>query len=287
MKPVRTFEVIPRIPERIGRLKELACNLWWCWNTEAISLLRRIDPDLWEEAEHNPVKMIGMVDQERLNGMSRDDGFLAHYDRVIQGLDNYLNEQKWCEKSYGKREIMVAYFSAEFGISESLPIYSGGLGILAGDHLKSASNLGLPLTGVGLLYQKGYFRQYLNYEGWQGERYVVNDFHNMPVEEARDNEGNEITVEIGFPKRTVYAKVWKVRVGRIELYLLDTNITQNSDSDRWITDELYGGDIEKRIQQEIVLGIGGVRAINKLGFTPTVYHMNEGHSAFLGLERTR
>ncbi|HDL20652.1 MAG TPA: alpha-glucan family phosphorylase, partial [Nitrospirae bacterium] len=149
------------------------------------------------------------------------------------------------------------------------------------------SNLGLPLTGVGLLYQKGYFRQYLNYEGWQGERYVVNDFHNMPVEEARDNEGNEITVEIGFPKRTVYAKVWKVRVGRIELYLLDTNITQNSDSDRWITDELYGGDIEKRIQQEIVLGIGGVRAINKLGFTPTVYHMNEGHSAFLGLERTR
>jgi len=287
MRPVKTFRVIPSIPGRLSGLGRLAHNLWWCWNSDAIALLRRIDPDLWETTEHNPVKLLGTVSQSRLDELASDEGFLAHYDRVMADFERYLTERKWCGKSYGEMDVTIAYFSAEFGISESLPIYSGGLGILAGDHLKSASDLGIPLIGIGLLYQKGYFRQYLNYEGWQGERYPVNDFYNMPVEEVRDGDGIEVTVGVQFPGRTVQAKVWKAAVGTIDLYLLDTNIEANTVEDRNITDELYGGDLEKRIQQEIILGIGGVRAIDRLGLSPKVYHMNEGHSAFLGLERVR
>ncbi len=287
MKPVRTFKVRPAIPERLSMLEYLSNNLWWSWNYDCVSLFRRLDPDLWEATEHNPIKLLGIVDQGRLDELSTDTGFLEHYERVANSFKSYVEETKWCEQCYGKKEPTVAYFSAEFGISESLPIYSGGLGILAGDHLKSSSDLGIPLVGIGLLYQKGYFRQYLNYEGWQGERYPVNDFYNMPITEVIDKEGNDISVQLSFPKGDVTAKIWQAKVGNITLYLLDTNVEQNIEEYRSITDELYGGEQERRIQQEMVLGIGGVRAIDKLGIEPMVYHMNEGHSAFLGLERIR
>jgi starch phosphorylase len=218
--------------------------------------------------------------------MAEDDGFLAHLIRVSEKLDNYLKETTWYQKTYGKdQKIRIAYFSAEFGLTECLQIYSGGLGVLAGDFLKSASELGLPLVGVGLLYQEGYFHQYLNTDGWQGELYPKNDFYNLPVDLQKNADGTPIKIVIDFPGRKVSAQIWKVQVGRISLYLLDTNIQENNEADRSITDELYGGDDEKRIQQEIVLGIGGVRALKAMGIHPIVFHMNEGHSAFLALER--
>jgi len=287
MRPVTTFRVIPKLPESIERIRTLAYNLYWCWDYEAVSLFRRMDHDLWEELDHNPVKILGMISQDRLDELSRDDGFLAHYHRVMDKFDRYMKEPKWYERNFGKKDALIAYFSAEFGITESLPIYSGGLGILAGDHLKSASDLGIPLVGVGLLYQNGYFRQHLNYDGWQAESYPVNDFYNMAVEEAKDGKGNSVVVSVDFPGRKVYAKAWIANVGLVRLYLLDTNIPLNSGSDHDITDELYGGDNEKRIQQEMLLGIGGLRMLGQLGIHPAVCHMNEGHSAFLGLERIR
>ncbi len=287
MKPVKTFRVIPKLPENIERMRDLAYNLFWCWDNEAVSLFRRMDHDLWEDLDHNPVRMLGAIDQRQLDELAQDDGFLAHYHRVLEKFERYMLEQKWYEKKFGKKEACIAYFSAEFGITESLPIYSGGLGILAGDHLKSASDLGIPLVGVGLLYQSGYFRQHLNYDGWQAESYPVNDFYNMAVEEVKDSSGKPMTVSVEYPGRKVHAKAWVAHVGRVRLYLLDTNFPLNTGPDHDITDELYGGDNEKRIQQEILLGIGGIRLLRQLGISPSVCHMNEGHSAFLGLERIR
>lgn len=287
MKPIKTFKVLPRLPQKIERLRELAHNLYWCWNHEAVSLLRRIDRDLWEATEHNPVRMLGMISQQRLEELAADDGFLAHFRRVIEDFDAYINDPKWYQKNHADRQCSIAYFSAEFGITESLPIYSGGLGILAGDHLKSASDLGLPLIGIGLLYQHGYFRQHLNYDGWQAENYPINDFYNMALDEVKNPDGSECVVSVDFPQRPVFAKVWQANVGRVKLYLLDTNISRNAPADQDITDELYGGDLEMRIRQEILLGIGGMRMLAQLGISPTVCHMNEGHSAFLGLERIR
>ncbi|MBI5140847.1 MAG: alpha-glucan family phosphorylase [Nitrospirae bacterium] len=288
MKPVKVFKVIPRIPPKIERLRDLAFNLWWCWDHECIALWRRIDPDLWEDSGHNPVRMLATIRQERLDELADDLGFNAHLERVLASFNRYMTDQKWCERCFGKHAApVIAYFSLEFGITESLPIYSGGLGILAGDHLKSSSDLGLPLVGVGLLYQKGYFRQYLNYDGWQGERYPENDFHAMPVIEVKTETGCDVVVTVDMPGRTVFAKVWRVDVGFVRLYLLDTNIPVNSAIDQDITDQLYGGDSEMRIKQEIVVGIGGMRALDALGIRPSVCHMNEGHSAFLGLERIR
>jgi starch phosphorylase len=287
MKPVRTFRVIPKLPENIEKLRTIAYNLCWCWDYEAVSLIRRMDHDLWEDLDHNPIRVLGAISQTQLDDLSKDDGFLAHYRRVIEKFERYMNEPAWYDKHFGKKDAVIAYFSAEFGITESLPIYSGGLGILAGDHLKSASDLGLPLIGVGLLYQNGYFRQHLNYDGWQAENYPINDFYNMAVEEVKDQKGNSVIVTIDFPGRKVYAKIWVAHVGRVRLFLLDTNIPLNTGADHDITDELYGGDNEKRLHQEMVLGIGGIRMLRQLGITPSVCHMNEGHSAFLGLERTR
>ena len=287
MRPVTTFRVIPKIPESLEKLRALAYNLNWSWDYEAVSLIRRMDHDLWEEADHNPVKILGMISQERLDELSKDDGFLAHYRRVTEKFDRYMQEPKWYDRHFGKKDAIIAYFSLEFGITEALPIYSGGLGILAGDHLKSASDLGIPLVGVGLLYQSGYFRQHLNYDGWQAESYPINDFYNMAVEEVKGKDGNNLVVSIDLSGRKVYAKAWLANVGRVRLYLLDTNIALNTGSDHDITDELYGGDNEKRIQQEMVLGIGGIRMLRQLGILPAVCHMNEGHSAFLGLERVR
>jgi starch phosphorylase len=287
-RPLRTFTVLPHLPERLQPLHKLAYNLWWCWNHEAVSLFRRIDDDLFSEVENSPVKLLGRIDQTRLEQLARDDGFLAHLERVEQAFDHYMSAATWFQETYGDTGLCrVAYFSAEFGIHESIPIYSGGLGVLAGDHLKSASDLGIPLAGVGLMYREGYFRQYLNVDGWQQERYPENDFFNLPLIPETRPDGSPLLVGVTFPGREVQARVWRIQVGRVPLYLLDTNIGQNRPEDRQITARLYGGDHETRIQQEMILGVGGVRALRALGKAPTVCHMNEGHSAFCGLERIR
>ncbi|MBD1863400.1 MULTISPECIES: alpha-glucan family phosphorylase [Trichocoleus] len=288
MRPIRTFNVSPSLPPRLEPLRKLAYNLHWDWNFETKDLFHRLDRDLWESSRHNPVLMLGTISQERLREVAEDEGFLAHMERAARQLDGYLTERTWYRKQKAKdQQACYAYFSAEFGLTDSLPIYSGGLGVLAGDHLKSASDLGLPLVAVGLLYQEGYFAQYLNADGWQQERYPINDFYNMPLEPERHPDGSEIRISVEYPGRTVYARVWRVQVGTVPLYLLDTNIEPNSPYDHDITDELYGGDIDMRIHQEMMLGIGGVRMLEALGLKPTVYHMNEGHSAFLALERIR
>ena len=290
MRPSQTFRVIPSLPARLERLRELAFNLWWTWNYEAIALFRRLDRDLWEASGHNVVLMLGTIRQERLEQVAEDDGFLAHLERVYRQYQRYMDSQTtWYHKTRAGADdgLRIAYFSLEFGITESLGIYAGGLGILAGDHLKSASDLGLPLVGVGLLYQQGYFRQYLNPDGWQQESYPDNDFYNMPLTLERQVGGAPLTVEVECPEGPVQAQVWRAQIGRVPLYLLDTNIESNTPKARDITDQLYGGDDDLRIRQEIMVGIGGIRALEALGLRPTVCHMNEGHSAFLALERIR
>jgi starch phosphorylase len=287
-RSIRTFAVLPKLPERLQPLHTIAYNMWWCWNHEAVSLFRRIDDDLFDSVENSPVKLLGAIDQARLEQLRHDEGFLAHIDRVAAALDGYMKNRPWFQDSYPNAgDFRVAYFSAEFGIHESVPIYSGGLGVLAGDHLKAASDLGLPLVGVGLMYREGYFRQYLNVDGWQQESYPENDFFNLPlIAEARP-DGSPLLVGIPFPGREVQVRIWRIQVGRVPLYLLDANIPQNSAEDRTITGRLYGGDNDMRIRQEMILGIGGIRALRALGKVPTVCHMNEGHSAFSGLERIR
>ena len=289
MKPVYQFTVLPSLPPKLQRLQELAYNIWWCWNLDCIELFRRLDRDLWESSGHNPVLMIGTLPQPRLDELAEDDGFLAHLERVGRSFDRYLSQASWFQRNHPaeKDHLLIAYFSAEFGLTECLPIYAGGLGILAGDHLKSASDLGLPLTGVGLLYQVGYAVQTLNADGWQQESYPHNDFYNMPIWLVRGDDNQPVTIEVAFPERPVKAQVWRVQVGRVPLYLLDTNLDANHPDDRWITGQLYGGDSEMRIRQEMVLGIGGMRALRQLGIHPTVCHMNEGHSAFMALELIR
>ena len=290
VRSIHTYNIIPAIPAPLSRLHDLAYNLWWTWENEAAELFRRLDRDLWERVGHNPVRLLGVVDQQRLTAASEDAGFLTHLARVVQRFDDYMaNAQPWYAEVAGQpNPPLIAYFCMEFGLTECLPIYSGGMGILAGDHLKSASELGLPLVGVGLLYQEGYFQQYLNPDGWQQERYPDNDFANMPLTLMRGPDGAPLTVQVGLPGRMVTAQIWRVQVGRVPLYLLDTNTPANPDpADRDITDRLYGGDSEMRIRQEMILGIGGIRALEALGLRPAVTHMNEGHSAFLGLERMR
>lgn len=289
MQPIRTFNVSPSIPKPLEPLRKLAYNLHWDWNVETKDLFRRLDRDLWESSRHNPVLMLGTISQARLEEVAEDEGFLAQMERASRQLDEYLNERTWYRKHRDNREgnECYAYFCAEYGLVDCLPIYSGGLGVLAGDHLKSASDLGLPLVAVGLLYQEGYFAQYLNADGWQQERYPINDFYNMPLHLERNPDGSELRIEVDYPGRTVYARIWRVQVGTVPLYLLDTNIEPNNPYDHDITDELYGGDQDLRIHQEIMLGIGGVRALKALGIKPKVYHLNEGHSAFLILERIR
>ncbi len=287
-RSVRTFTVLPHLPERLQALQKLAYNLWWCWNHEAVALFRRVNADLFNAVEYSPVKLLGATEQSRLEELLHDDGFLAHMDRVEEGLNHYMTSPTWFQETYGDdHPCRVAYFSMEFGIHESIPIYSGGLGVLAGDHLKSASDLGVPLVGVGLMYREGYFRQYLNVDGWQQERYPENDFFNLPLTPETRNDNSPLLISIPFPGREVWARIWRIQVGRVPLYLLDTNIPKNSPEDRQITSRLYGGDNDTRIRQEIVLGIGGIRALRALGKVPTICHMNEGHSAFSGLERIR
>jgi starch phosphorylase len=262
--------------------------MWWCWHREAIALFRRIDQEMFDSLEHSPIRLLGAIPQARLEELAADNTFLEHMDGVERALDEYLAAPTWYAREHsGASGLSVAYFSAEFGVHESIPIYSGGLGVLAGDHLKSASDLGIPLCGVGLMYREGYFRQYLNADGWQQERYPDNDFHTLPLIAEYGADGRPLLVNVPFPHRDVWARIWRIQVGRVPLYLLDTNIHENDAADREITGRLYGGDAEMRIMQEMMLGIGGVRALRALGKNPTVAHMNEGHSAFCALERIR
>jgi starch phosphorylase len=287
-RPLRTFTVLPQLPTPLEPLQKLAYNMWWCWNHDAVSLFRRIDDDMFDRVENSPVKLLGAVDQSRWLQLVKDDGFLAHMERVVEAFEHYMSASTWFQETYPNAgNCRIAYFSAEFGIHESIPIYSGGLGVLAGDHLKAASDIGVPLVGVSLMYREGYFRQYLNVDGWQQERYPENDFFNLPLILETLPDGGPLLISVPFPGREVWARVWRIQVGRVPLYLLDTNIAKNGPDDRNITAQLYGGDNDTRIRQEMILGIGGIRALRALDHMPTVCHMNEGHSAFCGLERIR
>jgi starch phosphorylase len=283
IQPLREFLVRPALPPALSRLSELAYNLLWSWDHTIRSLFRRVDPTLWKESNHNPIALLGRVSQEKLDRAAADPRFISLYRRACERHDAYLHSVPPNENTP-----KIAYFSMEYGLLDCMQIYSGGLGILSGDHLKAASDHDFALTGVGLLYQRGYFQQYLNPDGWQQERTPLNDFYTLPVRPCLGDYGEEVIVSVTLPTGEVFIKVWHIDVGRVRLYLLDTNIPLNTVAEnREITDQLYGGDIHKRIRQEIVLGIGGLRALKKLGIRPTVHHMNEGHSAFLAIERVR
>jgi len=288
VKNSKQYVVVPSLPDNLKPLLDIAYNLWWVWNSDALELFRRIDRDLWEEFYHNPIMMLGSVSEEKLMELSKDNGFVSHLERVKYSLNRYMEMETWYDKEYpGQKSRTIAYFSTEFGIHESLPIYSGGLGILSGDHLKSASDMGLPLIGVGLLYRFGYFKQYLNFDGWQQEEYIENHFSRMPIQRVKNQNGEHLKINVDFPNKKVYARVWKIQIGRVPLYMLDTDIDDNLPDDRDITSQLYGGDREMRIKQEIMLGIGGARLLKTLAIEPSVFHINEGHSAFLLFERIR
>jgi starch phosphorylase len=285
MQPVQTFNVAPRLPEVLEPLRELAHNLWWTWEPDARRLFRHLDTELWDRTNHNPIRMLQLSRQARLLELSADDEYIREMQSIYQKFMAYMQSRD----TYGKLRSTaprIAYFSAEFGFHESVPNYSGGLGILSGDHCKSASDLDLNFCAVTLLYRHGYFKQQINKEGWQEAVSLNQNFNHLPLLEAKvGSEPLHVTVSI--LGHAVAAKVWELQIGRIKLYLLDTDIQQNAPEDRLITEQLYGGDLEMRIRQEIVLGIGGVRALDALGINPEVYHMNEGHSAFLSLERIR
>ena len=286
MKPKNKYNVVPNLPARLEILRRLAFNLCFAWNSEIREIFQSIDPGLWVECKHNPVLMLGLVNQDRIDELANDQGFLARIERVGQDFDRYLSQPQIQTLDYSPKDpFQVAYFSAEFGLAECLPIYSGGLGILAGDHLKSVSDLNVPLVGVGLLYQEGYFSQYLSADGWQMETYSVNDFANMPLTLIRNKDGSPLSVFVDFKGQPIQILIWRINVGRVSLYLLDTNAGGNPPEFRKTTSQLYGGDREMRLRQEIILGIGGIRVLKALGIDPSVIHMNEGHSAFSALER--
>ncbi|MDP8209129.1 MAG: alpha-glucan family phosphorylase [Candidatus Electryonea clarkiae] len=285
---VHTFHVVPKLPPKLDRIRDIIYDLRWTWNHEAIDLFRRIDQQLWRDVGQNPVKMLSQLSQQRLTEVSEDEGFLSHLERVWLDFEVYRNERTWYNSVYQNHgDLRIAYFSAEFGIHECIPVYSGGLGVLSGDHLKAASDLGIPIVAIGLMYQKGYFKQYLNADGWQQETYPETNLFHTPIKLLRsdDEKPIEFTVRVG--PNDVKVHIWQAVVGRINLYLLDTNVVENSPEDRRITENLYGGDTETRIRQEIVLGIGGIKALEVLDIKATVFHMNEGHSAFLALDRIR
>src|SRR2546421_10999140 len=283
--------VFPIMPSRISRLYELAYNLWWSWHPEARALYKTRDPDLWQEVGHNHVRLLSEVRPARLEEVASSADYLQSYDNVLSDFDAYMHpraNETWFSRTYPELiHCTIAYFSAEFGLHESLPIYSGGLGILSGDHCKEASDLGLPFVGVGFLYPQGYFHQRITREGTQEAFYEKLHFSEAPAVPATDPDGNEVMINVDLPGRRIYAKVWKLQVGRVPLYLMDTDVAPNAPGDRELSARLYGGDREIRISQEIVLGIGGVRALRALGISPAAWHINEGHAAFLTLERCR
>ena len=278
-----------KLPKRIARLEELAYNFWWSWHRQARDLFKMLDYPLWRSTGHNPVEMLREVSVEHLQNLARDPVFLLQYDAVLLAFDDYLTkEQLWFPTQYTDLiDQHVAYFSAEFGIHQSLPIYSGGLGVLAGDHCKEASDLGVPLVGVGFLYEMGYFRQRITADGWQEATYPRFKPEEVAIREALNEDDDCLYVPIEVGDRTVQLQVWRAQAGRTSLYLMDADNDANAAWDRELTARLYGGDQEMRIQQEIVLGIGGLRVLRALGIEPSVFHLNEGHSAFLVLERAR
>jgi len=278
--------VNPQLPKRINKLSEISYNLWWSWNTEFLKLFKQIDMDLWETVEKNPVKFLKQVSQEKLEKAAENNSFLRDYDKVVENFENYMKSKNtWFADKYPEnKNDIIAYFSAEYGLDQILPIYSGGLGILSGDHLKSASDLGIPLVAIGLLYKNGYFWQKIDRFGNQQTEYKNLDMTNLPITPVKDEKGEDLIVYIKLPKRRLYLKVWQIKVGRITLYLMDSDIEENHEEYKYITAALYGGDQETRIQQEMVLGMAGVKLLKTLGMKPTVYHMNEGHSSFLTLE---
>ncbi len=278
--------VNPQLPKSIEKLGEISENLWWSWNTEFLKIFKEIDIDLWEQCNKNPVKFLRLVDQEKLERASTDPEILRNYRVNVDNFESYMKSRTtWFSKQYPEnKDDVIAYFSAEYGLDETLPIYSGGLGILSGDHLKSASDLGIPIVAIGLLYKNGYFNQKINRNGEQVSEYYNIEMDNLPIKPLKDENGEDVIVNIKLQKDKLYIKVWKICVGRVNLYLLDTDIPENKEEYRGITLKLYGGDQEMRIRQEMVLGIGGVKVLQELGITPKVYHMNEGHSSFLVLE---
>src|SRR6266404_2479331 len=283
-----TYNVIPTLPAALEPLREMSFNLWWTWEPSARRLFRHLDTELWNRTNHNPVRMLQLSRQLRLEEVAQDKNFLRELKQVHDAFTKYLSPKDTYGKTGPGRAIKnpVAYFSAEFGFHESIPNYSGGLGILAGDHCKSASDLDLKFVAIGLLYRHGYFRQQIDKDGVQQAINLNQNFYHLPIREVRHGD-TKVLISVPILDRQVLARLWELRVGRVNVYLLDTDIPENSAEDRLITAELYGGDLEMRMRQEIMLGIGGVKALAALGIQPAVFHMNEGHSAFLALERIR
>jgi len=291
MPTFQTLSVLPTLPERLKSLKDLAYSFWSSWNPEVEALFRTLNPRLWSAVQYNPAKFLRYISQRRLDAAAKNPEFLSEYDRIVSLYEHHRDVASlWFNQTYGKsgkESFQIGYFSAEFGLHESFPMYSGGLGILAGDFIKSCSDMGLPIVAVGLLYKNGYFEQRLNREGWQEALYHEYAFMDLPVETIKNDFGEEIKINVDFPNGTVLAKVWKVSVMNTVLLLLDTDLPENTPENREITSKLYGGDHDMRVRQELILGIGGVRALRACGYQPSVWHMNEGHSVFMALERIR
>lgn len=284
----RVIPIASSLPKRIERLNDLAYNLWWSWNPEAINVFSKIHPVLWDSVSHNPVAFLQQVSRTLLNRVANDKQYLDLYDRVVKNFDSYMGEKEtWFVKNYPEVTAgqSIAYFSFEFGLHESIPAYAGGLGILAGDHLKESSDMGIPLEAIGFIYNQGYFVQKITEDGWQETSNFYLDFNKLPMIPILDEKDKPILISVQLPGREIKARIWQIQVGRIPLYLLDTNTPENSSFDQQLTAKLYTSDLETRISQEILLGIGGVRVMRALGYNPTVWHMNEGHSAFLSIER--
>ncbi len=288
-KIIREYPNSFNLPKRIEGLARLAHNLWWAWNPDGQRIYSHIDPLLWNAVNHNPIAFLRRVDRTRINAALNQPTFLERYDKVMAALDAYVaRKDTWFATQYPKlNDKQIAYFSFEFGLHESLPVYAGGLGILSGDHLKEASDLGLPLTAVGFVYNQGYFVQHLTEDGWQETRSALIDYNELPLVSLLDENRQPLTICVDLPGRDVTARIWELEVGRVHLYMLDTNLEQNSPADRQLTERLYNSDPEIRISQEVLLGIGGVRVLQLMGINPNVWHMNEGHSAFLSVERLR
>lgn len=277
------------MPERIVRLNELAYNLWWAWNPDAINLYRSLNRNLWDSVSHNPVEMLQSVPLHVLRNAAEDPEYLANYDRVMADFDAYMSStDTWFTRNYpGMQDKSIAYLSFEFGLHESIPAYAGGLGILAGDHLKESSDMGLPLNAIGFIYNQGYFVQKISEDGWQETSNFYLDFNKLPIIPLYYEDGRKVMISVSLPGRDIYARIWKIQVGRNSLWLMDSTIDENSPYDQQLTAKLYTADLDTRISQEILLGIGGVRLMRELGINPNVWHMNEGHAAFLSLERCR
>lgn len=285
MKKITSYQVYPQIPESLAFLETLSRNLWWCWTPDAIELFRRIDPHLWSKAKHNPLAFLTYIEQDRLNALAEDRSFVSNLNKVKSEFQERVITCKDPQKTPFGKEGCIAYFSMEFGIHESLPIFAGGLGVLAGDHLKAASVNDIPLIGLGLMYRYGYFRQYLNQDGWQQEDYPQTNLFHLPMEKVKGNDGQDLIISIPAPNHPIRFQTWKLQVGRVTLLLMDTYISDNTDEIKEITNRLYAAEHNTRLTQEIVLGIGGMKLLDAMGINPSVVHLNEGHCAFVNLER--